>query len=131
MKRRVQKGLTLMELIVALAIIGVLIAVAFPSYQNKLSIDRAALAKAYLLQVSNQQQIYLYHHGTYAHNLSLLGTAPSKTLASYYEVLLEIDQGANTINFIVMAKPKISINDSDFGTLTLNHLGQTSGNWDK
>ena len=120
-----------MELIVVVAIIGLLIAVAFPSYQNKLSIDRAALAKAYLLQVSNQQQIYLYQYGTYAHSLSLLGTVPSKTLTSYYEVLLEIDQGANTTNFIVMAKPKNSINDSDFGTLTLNHLGQTSGNWDK
>ena len=129
MKSKLSDGLTLLELVVAVAIIGVLMALFFPGYQHRLHLDRAALAKAYLLQVSSQQQNYLFHHGAYAHHLSQLGTAPSKALASYYEVLLEIDVSADTNNFVLKARPKLSDHDGKFRTLTLNHLGKTSDNW--
>jgi len=129
LRRKSDDGLTLMELILALAIIGVLAVIAYPSYQNNLHKDRAALAKSFLLQISSQQQMYVYQHDTYAHDLSLLGVSPSETLASYYDVIIEIDQDAKHINFLVRAEPKFSANHSNFEVLTINHLGQTSDNW--
>lgn len=129
MKGKLLIGLTLIELIVVVAIISLLVAVVQPSYRHNFSQDKTNLAKAYLLDVSTRQHLYLRRYGVYADNLPLLGTAPSKKLASKYRVHIEVDQQAQAANFVVRAEPRSSKNGSSLGILTLNHLGQTSDNW--
>lgn len=128
-KRKFCRGLTLLELIITMAIIGVLAAIAYPTYKHNLRSDKAVLAKTYLLEVSNRQHSYLRRHSTYATSLEQLSSVPSRALSSHYHVYIEVDQDAETANFILKALPLLSGQGVSLPAFTLNHLGQTSDNW--
>jgi type IV pilus assembly protein PilE len=129
MKVRSFSGLTLLELLVVVAFIGILLAVAYPSYQQGLGTNQAAQMKAYMLEISTRQQLYFNRHGTYTDNLALLGGITSSELASLYNVRIVVDKEIAVANFLIMALPTPAARDSNLRTLTLNHLGQTSDNW--
>ena len=60
MNTRRPKGFTLIELMIALAIVGILSAIAFPSYRNYVIRSSRAAAQTELLQLASQQEkIYL------------------------------------------------------------------------
>ena len=56
MKR--QAGFTLMELLVAVAIIGIISAIAYPSYQNQMMQSRRADARVSLFAMAAQQELF-------------------------------------------------------------------------
>lgn len=59
-----KKGFTLIELMIAVAIIGILTAIAFPSYQNYVTRSSRSAAQTELLQLANlQEKIYLNSNG--------------------------------------------------------------------
>ena len=122
-------GLTLLELVVVVVIIGVLVTFAYPAYQINLRSDKTALAKAFLLEISNRQQHHLDRHGNYASNLTQLGAVPSRALSSQYSIVIDIDSDASIANFSAQALPLWPKSDSKTDIITLNHLGQTSDNW--
>ena len=47
-----QRGFSLMELMIAVAVAGILLAVAVPTYQNYLNTNRRAVAGACLIELS-------------------------------------------------------------------------------
>jgi Tfp pilus assembly protein PilE len=118
-----------MELAIAMAIIGLLVLVAYPTYEYNFQTDKAVLAKIYLLEVSNRQHGYLRRYGVYATSLEQLGSVPSKILSSHYHVYIEVEEDAETANFILKALPLSSEQEVSLPVFTLNHLGQTSDNW--
>jgi type IV pilus assembly protein PilE len=64
MSFRRKKGFTLIELVVAVAIIGILTAIAFPSYRNYVIRSSRSAAQTELLQLANlQEKIYLNSNG--------------------------------------------------------------------
>jgi len=69
------KGFTLMELIVAMTIIAILAAIAYPSYLNQVRASRRAVAKSALLDMANRQEQYFFNHKGYAKDLTQLGYA--------------------------------------------------------
>lgn len=102
--RRGEKGFTLVELAVAVVIIGVLAAFGVPRYLASVERARAAEAFTYLSTVGSAQERYAARVGTYAKTVTLLDvdiTAPqyfkvgkvsvpkkSKSLESGWEVAL-------------------------------------------
>lgn len=65
MKRTTQKGFTLIELMIVVAIIGVLSAIAVPAYQNYVAKSEAASALATLKSIMTPAELYIQEKGDF------------------------------------------------------------------
>ncbi len=68
-----QKGFTLIELMIVVAIIGILAAVAIPQYQNFTKKSKASEAKVVLDGIITAEAAYFAENDNFTHNLSDLG----------------------------------------------------------
>jgi len=126
MFKRKLNGLTMLELVVALLVLGFLVLVTYANQKKQLHFNNVAMVKAHLLDISNRQNEYLLKHKVYAKDLKQLGMVKSKILASHYKVVIaDVDNTASSMGYMVKAIPITESGD----TFTLNHLGQTSENW--
>ena len=66
MKLKQQRGFTLMEVMVTVAIVGILAAIAFPSYQDSVRKSRRTDAKNALTQAVANMERYYNQNNTYA-----------------------------------------------------------------
>ena len=65
MKQTKNNGFTLVELMIAVGIVGILSAIAYPSYQNSILKSRRADAKSGLLQLTNFMERLYTETGCY------------------------------------------------------------------
>jgi type IV pilus assembly protein PilE len=70
-----QQGFTLIEMMLVIVVLGILMAVALPSYQESVIKGNRAVAKAKLLEVAAKQEAYFADNKTYQDKLSFLGFA--------------------------------------------------------
>lgn len=125
-------GFTLLELMIACAIVAILASIAYPSYISSVQKSRRAEAKAALLGVSSQMERWSTEKNTYA--TATLGTGatavyPDHTENSYYNLSLS-NLGATT--YTVRAVPTGAQVGDPCGTLTYTHQGikgVTGGTW--
>lgn len=82
-----RQGFTLIELMVALAIAGILAAIAYPAYTGQLQRGRRADAVAALTAVMQAQERYRSNVSNYASSLADLGLDISK-ITPHYQVTL-------------------------------------------
>jgi len=80
--RRGQGGFTLIELMIAVAIIGILLRLAFPAYQNSVMKSRRADAKTALLDLAQREERFLATQNQYTTSAPALGYAPTATVTS-------------------------------------------------
>jgi type IV pilus assembly protein PilE len=126
------KGFTLIELMIVVAIIGILAAIAYPSYQDSVRKSRRADAKAALLGFSNAMERHFTVSNTYE-GAAAGGTDTGTPAATIYPAEAPIDGGTKyydlTINaaggssFTLWAAPKGAQASDPCGTLTLTHTG--------
>lgn len=77
-------GFSLLELMIAVAIIGILAAIAVPAYNDYIIKANRAAAKSFLLSIANKQEQYLLDQRSYANTVAVLGlTAPPETSGKY------------------------------------------------
>jgi type IV pilus assembly protein PilE len=127
---KLQKGFTLIDLMVTVSIIGILAAIAYPSYTSYLMKGRRASAQAHLLDIAQRQQQYLLDARAYADSTTLNVTAPSDVSTYYTITIAPINAAGAPPTFTASAAPKAGsaqVNDQ-CGTLVIDNTGnKTAG----
>lgn len=119
------KGFTLLELLVTVAIIGILAAIAIPSYSNYMQKSRRASAQAHLMDIAQRQQQYLLDARAYATSLSQLGISTPNDVSPYYNPITinAVNTPGSPPSFTVTAQPKADQVGDKCGTLSIDNLG--------
>lgn len=78
-------GFTLVELVVAVAVIGILLAIAMPAYNQYLIRANKAAAKAALLDIASRQEQYVMTAGSYG-TLAQIGYTLPTEVSTYFDV---------------------------------------------
>ena len=74
MRRSNLQGFTLIEILIVIAIMGLLVSIALPAYQNSVLRSGRAEAKSELLQVASDQERYFSNFNTYVDDATPLIT---------------------------------------------------------
>ena len=126
--RRSAQGFTLIELMIVVAVVGILFTFALPAYQNSVVKSKRAEAKAALLDVANRQERLILDRSTYTENMQDLGfqTDPIITDDGNYSVDTDPCSGGLIRScYIITATARSGqLKDSLCQTLTLNYKGE-------
>ena len=71
--RKYMRGVSLLELMIVVLIIGILAAIAYPNYREYLVRAKRTEAKAALLQIATNQERFYLQNNTYTQDLTALG----------------------------------------------------------
>ncbi len=120
---RLQKGFSLIELLIVVVIVGILAAIAMPNYQNYVIKGNRAAAQAFMMDVASREKQYLLDARTYTNSLATLGVAAPTEVSNNYAGCCTITVAAGPPpSFIITATPTSSRQASD-GALTLSSDG--------
>ncbi|MBJ7878993.1 pilin, partial [Neisseria meningitidis] len=95
-----QKGFTLIELMIVIAIVGILAAVALPAYQDYTA--RAQVSEAILLAEGQKSAVteYYLNHGEWPGNNTSAGVATSSEIKGKYVQSVEVAKGVITATML-------------------------------
>lgn len=131
-ERRRERGVTLIELMITVAIVAILAAIAYPSYTQYVLRSHRTAAKTALHDMASRQERFFSTNNTYATTLAQLNypagaSVPIPDASShYYDLSIN---AANATSYTLWAAPAGSqLNDADCGTFTLNQLGDQGMN---
>lgn len=110
------RGFTLIELMVVVAIVGILAAIAYPSYEEQMFKTRRSDAEVGLTQVSNEEQQYFANHNSY--DLTLAGPSPK----GFYSIGVWVSP-TYTSHYVLSATPVATGPQANDGTFYLGSNG--------
>jgi len=130
-----QRGVTLMELMIVVAIISMIAAFAYPSYTQYVVNTKRTAATSTLLQIADRQQQFFMDNKSYTGDLTNLGFSANPLYVSddgnsvaagdadavYLFSLVNV--GATTYTAIAAPLTGQLKRDSECGSLTLNQAG--------
>jgi type IV pilus assembly protein PilE len=116
-----QRGVTFMEIMIALVIVGICMAIALPSYRTHQIKSKRASAQAHLLEIAQAQQQYLLDARAYAANLTALNVTTPTLVSTFYTITMSVASGPPT--FTITATPRTGTAQATDSTLTVNQAG--------
>ncbi len=117
---KTKNGFSLIELLVAVAIIAILAAVAIPSYQDYVIKSNRAAAQSFMMELANREKQYMLDARTYAPDIATLGVSAPADVSKHYN--FGIATVGTPPSFTITATPFSSQQASD-GPLTLGSDG--------
>ena len=120
------RGFTLIEVMIAVAIVGILAAIALPSFQAHLRKGRRADTQAFMMDLANRQQQYLLDARSYALDanfVTTLGATTPTTVATYYTLTVTPAAATAPPTFTVHATPFAGGPQAVDGELTVDNVG--------
>lgn len=128
-------GFTLIELMIAVAIVAILAAIAYPSYRDHVLKTKRAEGKALINRIAAEQERYFTSRNRYTANVTAarpngLGLASANSERGCYAAQVVINNGGMGYN--ITAVPQSSTQcgdqaaDTKCGTLGMDNLGNKS-----
>ena len=127
--RRSGRGFTLVEILITIAIVGILVGIGFPSYRAYIVKQGRSAAQGELLELAAMQEKIYLNSNAYTQNLSAnytgastggLGRTNSKTTDGKYDIAFA---NAAAQSWSLTATPVSGSSQANDGVITINSNG--------
>jgi type IV pilus assembly protein PilE len=144
-RRAPERGFSLIELMIVVAVIALLAGIAYPAYTSSVIKGKRAEGRAALLELLQQQERFLTQTGSYmtfaagatgangtinpavgGQNIPFKTSSGSASSSSAYRLSATQCVGALPRNECVLLTATPNFTDTDFGNLTLSSAGEKS-----
>ncbi|MBA6362180.1 MULTISPECIES: type IV pilin protein [unclassified Colwellia] len=118
------KGFTLLELMISVAVVGILASIAYPSYIDNISRANRSEGQRELLRLASLQEQYFIDHRAYTTDMKKLGASadPYITDSGFYSIDAVVVGVTYTLK--ATARGTQATNDSSCLTLSVTDSGQ-------
>ena len=131
-----ESGFTLIELMIVIAILGIILAFAIPQYKQYVIRGNRAAAQSFMMNVASREKQYLLDARSYISNISATAPAPNlgmaipTEVASKYTITVCVDSAGIDCTvpstppyFLITATPIAGTPQAADGSLTLDDVG--------
>ncbi|NOY15576.1 MAG: prepilin-type N-terminal cleavage/methylation domain-containing protein [Gammaproteobacteria bacterium] len=114
------KGFTLIELLIAMTIVAIISAIAYPSYHNSIRVSRRVEAQQALMEAAQKLENYYAKNANYTTNLRQLGyperawnNVRSGSGAVHYRIRVNNPEGCGLVNCFVLESQSLGDQKND------------------
>ena len=115
-------GFTLIELMITVAILGIIASIAIPSYFEHVKRTARTEAITSLLDAANKQEQYFVDNREYTSTIADLGVSTT-TESNFYTISVKVDNDAGTFTFKATPKSGPPLQDTECKTLSISDTG--------
>lgn len=123
---RLQRGVTLIELMIVVVVIAIISAFAYPSYLSYVIKSNRSAAMSFMTEVAAKQEEFVLDARSYASSTSGLGLTTPADVTKYYSVTVTAYNSSSPPAYSVVATPIAGSMQATDGVLTLMSNGQKS-----
>lgn len=118
-------GFSLIEVIIAVAILGIIAAIAIPSYSAYMNKTRRVEAVTLLSEIAGEQQRFFTENNRYATTLTEMGYPAATELSEngFYSASVTASAGTSYTLTAAPVAGEPQENDTDCGSFTINSAG--------
>jgi type IV pilus assembly protein PilE len=116
-------GFSLIELMVSVAIVGILAAIAYPAYGKYLVKSNRSAAESHLMELAQAEAQYMADSRSYATTVTGLGMTTPAAVAAKYTISIAASDGPPA-GFTITAKPILTSSQAGDPDLTIDESGK-------